>query len=93
MMQESLIQCVENKFFKNIKFYLFREKEEKILKKAIRFLAKKLKEENKIDLLKRIGTSEVSLALEKCKNSIRDAEYVILKLFYDIEQRIKDENW
>ena len=46
-----------------------------------------------IDLLKRIGTSEVSLALEKCKNSIRDNEYVILKLVYDIEQRIKDENW
>lgn len=82
-----------SKVFKNIKFYLFREKEEKILKMSIRVLAKKLKEENKIDLLKRIGTSEVSLALEKCKNSIRDAEYVILKLVYDIEQRIKDENW
>lgn len=82
-----------SKVFKNIKFYLFREKEERILKMAIRVLAKKLKEENKIDLLKRIGTSEVSLALEKCKNSIRDAEYVILKLVYDIEQRIKDENW
>ena len=68
-------------------------KEERILKMAIRVLAKKLKEENKIDLLKRIGTSKVSLALEKCKNSIRDAEYVILKLVYDIEQRIKDENW
>lgn len=59
---------------------------------AIRVLAKKFKEENKIDLLKRIGTSEVSLTLEKCKNSIRDAEYVILKLVYDIEQRIKNEN-
>lgn len=35
----------------------------------------------------------MSLALEKCKNSIRDAEYVILKSVYDIEQRIKDENW
>ena len=47
---------------------------------AIRVLAKKLKEENEIDLLKRIGTSEVSLALEKSKNSIRDAKYVILTL-------------
>jgi hypothetical protein len=88
-----IIDFEVSKVFKNIKFYLFREKEERILKMAIRVLAKKLKEENKIDLLKRIGTSEVSLALEKCKNSIRDAEYVILKLVYDIEQRIKDENW
>lgn len=88
-----IIDFEVSKVFKNIKFYLFREKEERILKMAIRVLAKKLKEENKIDLLKRIGTSEVSLALEKCKNSIRDNEYVILKLVYDIEQRIKDENW
>lgn len=88
-----IIDFEVSKVFKNIKFYLFREKEEKILKMSIRVLAKKLKEENGIDLLKRIGTSEVSLALEKCKNSIRDAEYVILKLVYDIEQRIKDENW
>lgn len=88
-----MIDFEVSKVFKNIKFYLFREKEERILKMAIRVLAKKLKEENKIDLLKRIGTSEVSLALEKCKNSIRDTEYVILKLVYDIEQRIKDENW
>lgn len=88
-----IIDFEVSKVFKNIKFYLFREKEERILKMAIRVLAKKLKEENKIDLLKRIGTSEVSLALEKCKNSIRDDEYVILKLVYDIEQRIKDENW
>lgn len=87
-----IIDFEVSKLFKNIKFYLFREKEERILKMAIRVLAKKLKEENEIDLLKRIGTSEVSLALEKCKNSIRDAEYVILKLVYDIEQRIKDEN-
>ena len=50
-------------------------------------------EEKKSDLLKRIGTSEVSLALEKCKNSVRDSEYVILKLVNDIEQRIKDYNW
>ena len=91
--RKGIIDFEVSKVFKNIKFYLFREKEERILKMAIRVLAKKLKEENKIDLLKRIGTSEVSLALEKCKNSIRDAEYVILKLVYDIEQRIKDENW
>ena len=88
-----IIDFEVSKVFKNIKFYLFREKEERILKMAIRVLVKKLKEENKIDLLKRIGTSEVSLALEKCKNSIRDDEYVILKLVYNIEQRIKDENW
>ena len=88
-----IIDFEVSKVFKNIKFYLFREKEERILKMAIRVLAKKLKEENKIYLLKRIGTSEVSLALEKSKNSIRDNEYVILKLVYDIEQRIKDENW
>lgn len=88
-----IIDLQVNKIFNNIRFHLFKETEERILKMAIRVLAKKLKEENKIDLLKRIGTSEVSLALEKCKNSIGDAEYVILKLVYDIEQRIKDENW
>lgn len=88
-----IIDLQVNKIFNNIRFHLFKETEERILKMAIRVLAKKLKEENKIDLLKRIGTSEVSLALEKCKNSIRDNEYVILKLVYDIEQRIKDENW
>lgn len=85
-----IIDFEVSKVFKNIKFYLFREKEERILKMAIRVLAKKLKEEKKADLLKRIGTSEVSLALEKCKNSVRDSEYVILKLVNDIEQRIKD---
>ena len=58
----------------------------------IEIFGQKYSEKNR-DLLKRIGTSEVSLALEKCKNSIRDNEYVILKLVYDIEQRIKDENW
>lgn len=88
-----IIDLQVNKIFNNIRFHLFKETEERILKMAIKVLAKKLKEENKIDLLKKIGTSEVSLALEKCKNSIRDAEYVILKLVYDIEQRIKDENW
>lgn len=85
-----IIDLQTNKIFNNIRFYLFREKEERILKMAIRVLAKKLKEEKKADLLKRIGTSEVSLALEKCKNSVRDSEYVILKLVNDIEQRIKD---
>ena len=88
-----IIDLQVNKIFNNIRFHLFREKEERILKMAIRVLAKKLKEENKADLLKRIGTSEVSLALEKCKNSIRDSEYVIIKLVNDIEQRIKDYNW
>ena len=88
-----IIDLQVNKIFNNIRFHLFREKEERVLKMAIRVLAKKLKEENKADLLKRIGTSEVSLALEKCKNSVRDNEYVIIKLVNDIEQRIKDYNW
>ena len=88
-----MIDLQTNKIFNNIRFYLFREKEERILKMAIRVLAKKLKEEKKVDLLKRIGTSELSLTLEKCKNSVRDSEYVIIKLVNDIEQRIKDNNW
>lgn len=88
-----IIDLQVNKIFNNIRFYLFREKEERILKMAIRVLAKKLKEENKTELLKRIGTSEVSLALEKCKSSVRDSEYVIIKLVNDIEQRIKNYNW
>ena len=88
-----IIDLQTNKIFNNIRFYLFREKEERILKMAIRVLAKKLKEEKKSDLLKRIGTSEVSLALEKCKNSVRDSEFIIIKLVNDIEQRIKDSNW
>ena len=87
-----MIDLQVNKVFNNIRFYLFRDKEEKILKMAIRVLAKKLKSQNEIELLKRIGTSEVSLALEKCKNSVRDSEYVILKLVNDIEQKIKDNN-
>lgn len=88
-----IIDLQTNKIFNNIRFYLFREKEERILKMAIRVLAKKLKEEKQADLLKRIGTSEVSLALEKCKNSVRDSEFVIIKLVNDIEQRIKNYNW
>lgn len=87
-----MIDLQVNKVFNNIRFYLFRDKEEKILKMAIRVLAKKLKSQNEIELLKRIGTSEVSLALEKCKISVRDSEYVILKLVNDIEQKIKDNN-
>ncbi|MFR5683100.1 MAG: replication initiator protein A, partial [Clostridia bacterium] len=59
-----MIDLQVNKVFNNIRFYLFRDKEEKILKMAIRVLAKKLKAQNKNELLKRIGTSEVSLALE-----------------------------
>ena len=88
-----IIDLQVNKIFNNIRFQLFKEIEQRLLKMAIRVLAKKLKEENKADLLKRIGTSEVSLALEKCKNSVRDSEYVIIKLVNDIEQRIKDYNW
>lgn len=88
-----IIDLQVNKIFNNIRFQLFKETEQRLLKMAIRVLAKKLKEENKADLLKRIGTSEVSLALEKCKNSVRDSEYVIIKLVNDIEQRIKDYNW
>ena len=38
-----IIDFEVSKVFKNIKFYLFREKEERILKMAIRVLAKKLK--------------------------------------------------
>ena len=88
-----IIDLQVNKIFNNIRFQLFKEIEQGLLKMAIRVLAKKLKEENKADLLKRIGTSEVSLALEKCKKSVRDSEYVIIKLVNDIEQRIKDYNW
>ena len=88
-----IIDLQVNKIFNNIRFQLFKETEQRLLKMAIRVLVKKLKEENKADLLKRVGTSEVSLALEKCKNSVRDSEYVIIKLVNDIEQRIKDYNW
>ena len=88
-----MIDLQVNKIFNNIRFQLFKETEQRLLKMAIRVLAKKLKEEKQADLLKRIGTSEVSLALEKCKNSVRDSEYVIIKLVNDIEQRIKDYNW
>lgn len=88
-----IIDLQVNKIFNNIRFQLFKETEQRLLKMSIRVLAKKLKEEDKADLLKRIGTSEVSLALEKCKNSVRDSEYVIIKLVNDIEQRIKDYNW
>lgn len=39
-----IIDFEVGKVFKNIKFYLFKEKEERILKMAIRVLVKKLKE-------------------------------------------------
>lgn len=82
-----------NKIFKNIKFYLYKAKEEELIKIAIRILAKKKREEDKLELLKNITTYEISYALERCKNSVRNEELVINKLIKYIETKIEDVNY
>lgn len=82
-----------NRIFKNIKFYLYKAKEEELIKIAIRILAKKKREEDKLELLKNITTYEISYALERCKNSVRNEELVINKLIKYIETKIEDVNY
>ena len=45
------------------------------------------------ELLKKITTYEVSYALERCKNSVRNEELVINKLIKYIETKIEDSNY
>lgn len=82
-----------NRIFKNIKFYLYKAKEEELIKIAIRILAKKKREEDNLELLKNITTYEISYALERCKNSVRNEELVINKLIKYIETKIEDANY
>lgn len=88
-----MIDFEANKVFKNIKFYLYRSKEEEIIKIAIRILVKKKREEGRIEVIKNIGTYEVSYALDRCKDDIRNNEYVIEKLIRYIELKIEHENY
>ena len=60
---------------------------------AIRILVKKKREEDRLELLKKITTYEVSYALERCKNSVRNEELVINKLIKYIETKIEDVNY
>lgn len=82
-----------NKIFKNIKFYLYKAKEEELIKIAIRILIKKKREEDNLELLKKITTYDISYALERCKNSVRNEELVINKLIKYIETKIEDVNY
>lgn len=82
-----------NKIFKNIKFYLYKAKEEELIKIAIRILVKKKREEDNLELLKKITTYDISYALERCKNSVRNEELVINKLIKYIETKIEDVNY
>lgn len=59
-----------NKIFKNIKFYLYKAKEEELIKIAIRILVKKKREEDNLELLKKITTYDISYALERCKKIV-----------------------
>lgn len=82
-----------NKIFKNIKFYLYKAKEEELIKIAIRILVKKKREEDNLELLKKITTYDISYALERCKNSVRNEKLVINKLIKYIETKIEDVNY
>ena len=88
-----MIDFEANRIFKNIKFYLYKAKEEELIKIAIRILVKKKREEDNFELLKRITTYEISYALERCKNSVRNEELVINKLIKYIETKIEDADY
>ena len=87
------IDLEASKILKSIKLYLYKAKEEELIKIAIRILVKKKREENRLELLKKITTYEVSYALERCKNSVRNEELVINKLIKYIETKIEDSNY
>lgn len=87
------IDLEASKILKNIKLYLYKAKEEELIKIAIRILVKKKREEDRLELLKKITTYEVSYALERCKNSVRNEELVINKLIKYIETKIEDSNY
>lgn len=88
-----MIDFEANRIFKNIKFYLYKAKEEELIKLAIRILVKKKREEDNLELLKKITTYEISYALERCKNSVRNEELVINKLIKYIETKIEDADY
>ena len=85
-----MIDLETSKILKNIKLYLYKAKEEKLIKIAIKILVKKKREEDKLELLKKITTYEVTYTLERCKDSVRNDEFVINKLIKYIETKIED---
>ena len=87
------IDLEASKILKNIKLYLYKAKEEELIKIAIRILVRKKREEDRLELLKKITTYEVSYALERCKNSVRNEELVLNKLIKYIETKIEDVNY
>lgn len=87
------IDLEASKILKSIKLYLYKAKEEELIKIAIRILVKKKREEDNFELLKRITTYEISYALERCKNSVRNEELVINKLIKYIETKIEDADY
>ena len=87
------IDLEASKILKSIKLYLYKAKEEELIKIAIRILVKKKREEDRLELLKKITTYEVSYALERCKDSVRNEELIINKLTKYIETKIEDANY
>ena len=87
------IDLEASRILKNIKLYLYKSKEEELIKIAIRILVKKKREEDRLEVLKKISTYEVSYALERCKNSVRNEELVINKLIKYIETKIEEANY
>lgn len=89
-----IIDLEASKILKNIKLYLYKSKKEKLIKIAIKILVEKKREEDKLELLKKIITYEVSYALEKCKDSVRNDKLVINKLIKYIGTKVEDtEYW
>lgn len=88
-----MIDFEANRIFRNIKFYLYKAKEEELIKIAIRILVKKKREEDNLELLKKITAYDISYALERCKNSVRNEELVINKLIKYIETKIEDADY
>lgn len=88
-----MIDFEANRIFKNIKFYLYKAKEEELIKIAIRILVKNKREEDNLELLKKITIYEISYALERCKNSVRNEELVINKLIKYIETKVEDADY
>ena len=88
-----MIDFETSKVFNRIRCDYFKPEDEKMIKLAIRVLVKHKRDEGRLEVLKNIDTSKVALSLERCKNDIRNNEYVINKLIKYIELKIEDENY
>ena len=88
-----MIDFEASKVFNRIRCDYFKPEDEKMIKLAIRVLVKHKRDEGRLEVLKNIDTSKVALSLERCKNDIRNNEYVINKLIKYIELKIEYESY